>query len=399
MASLILPFKATYYNPRIVKDLSLVTCPPYDVIDKESEAIFRKTSVYNFCNILLARGNNYLEIKRKWKQWHKEGILIEDKEDCLYLYAQDFSYEGRNYCRFGIISLLRMDNKVIFPHERTLKAPKEDRKKILQVTEANLCPIFTIVPKSLRVLKRLYERYSPKEPIFVFRDYAGIYNRIWKISDKKEIQDLTFQIRREKLLIADGHHRYEVAYDFYQRNKNSFSYLNYILAYITDIQDGLLVLPTHRIVSIREGSFLNKLQGYFYIFKVNKENLLKRLKARTIFSFGIYYRGNFYYLKLKDNCSLRKKGLKMVYKDLDSYILHNFVFELLGLKDNFLYAHSLEEIINLAYDDKVAFILRDIPLANIFKIIKMGLRLPEKTTYFYPKLLSGIILRRFERMK
>lgn len=398
MAHTIKPFRATCYNLPLVKDPSLVTCPPYDVIDAKQAEALRSKSPYNFCHVLLSSGGDYRALGRTFRIWLKEKVLIDDTKEALYLYEQRFSVEGKKRQRFGILSLLDMaGKKSIFPHEYTLKAPKEDRRKIIREMKANLSPIFVIAAKPLKCLHTIHRFYAKRKPFMEFKDSDGNANIVWKIEDKKHIGQICKAVDRAQLVIADGHHRFEVAYGYYKKNRGRFRQLNYILAYITDPQDGLVILPTHRVVAMPSGIdiFPPRIKEYFYVEEVDENILQKKLKSRGDFAFGIY-NGTFYYLRLKTKKILDTMFKDSVYRDLDTYLLHQLVFPLYNITGDIQYTHNLHHAKTLACGNKVAFLLRPTPLDAIFKIANHGSRLPQKSTYFYPKVSSGIAIRRFK---
>jgi uncharacterized protein (DUF1015 family) len=400
MSGAIKPFCGTHYNPSKIADFSAVVCPPYDVIDKKLLSSLRKKSSYNFSHILLSSDSNYEKAGDKFRKWLESKILIDDGQESLYLYEQKFKCEGRVYRRFGFLSLLRMDRKdSIFPHEHTLKEPKEDRKRIIKEMKTNLSPIFVIIPKPLEVFHQTYKTYYKRKPLFEFKDHENNDNLVWKIDDKKLIDKICSVVDRSSLVIADGHHRFEVSYDYYKKNKGKFKNLNYVLAYIADAQKGLLILPTHRVVSVRgePKDILARLKEYFTITETNAETVEKKLKSKKgIFSFGLYCGRKFYFLKLKDSSVLDKKFGDSAYKKIDSYLLQQFIFPLIDLEGKIEYTHSVGEAKQMAGKKKTAFLLRSASLENVFEIANKGYRLPQKSTYFYPKLVSGVVLRRFK---
>ncbi|MDD4955917.1 MAG: DUF1015 domain-containing protein [Candidatus Omnitrophica bacterium] len=402
MAYTIKAFRATHYNPRLIKNFSTVTCPPYDVINKKQEFLLKNKSPYNFCNILLTDNGNYKALGQKFRQWVSKKILFADTKESLYLYEQKFTIHGKRYVRFGVLGLLRMDGKkAIFPHEYTLKAPKIDRKKIISEVKANLSPVFVIASRPSKILKITYRHYSKTRPFLKFKDTDGNPSRVWKIENSSWIKKLCEEFDKHKLVIADGHHRFEVSYNYYKKHKKEFAELNYILAYITDAQSGLVILPTHRVVSVKNEAdiFGPKVSEYFYINKTSEKELEKKLMQSKEFSFGVYRNKQFYFLRLKNRLILDKIFKGSVYKNLDTYILHKFVFTLCNIEGQPEYTHELSEAKKLAGSDKAAFILKPTPLAAVFKIANQGYRLPQKSTYFYPKVSSGIVLRKFEKRR
>ncbi|MBU2103159.1 MAG: DUF1015 domain-containing protein [Candidatus Omnitrophota bacterium] len=395
--STIIPFKATYYNPAIAKDISSVVCPPYDVISEAQKKQLQAQSPHNFCNILLANAGDYEALGQRFRQWVAERVLIDDDRDSLYLYQQRFHSQGKTHTRFGIFSLLRMDNKVIFPHEHTLVAPKEDRKRVIKEVEANLSPIFVIAPKKLPEFSRLYAAYRVKRPLFKFKDFEGNENALWKIDNAKHIDAICRAVSASSLVIADGHHRFEISYDYYLHNKDKFPNLNYVLAYVADARDGLLILPTHRVVVLRENvqEAFGKLSVNFTVHRVSEKALERKLKLKGRFALGFCSEGVFYLLTLKKNAALAHIPDIAVYKKLDTYLFNHLVLGVLTVEGEMTYTHSIVEARERARNGQCAFILRSIPLKEVFAVANKGYRLPQKSTYFYPKLLSGLLLRRF----
>jgi len=391
------PFCATYYNPSGIKNQSNVICPPYDVISKKQLNSLRKKSPYNFSHILIADKKNYREKGALLNKWVKKGILVDDSQESYYLYEQKFKVEGKLFMRFGLLSLLQMDRKGIFPHEHTLTAPKKDRKKIIRATKANLSPIFIIATKRLDEFAKIYKVYSKKKPLFKFKDSDNNPNRVWRISDKKDIIKLARAMNKCKLVIADGHHRFEITYDYFKKNKNRFKDSNYILAYVTDCQKGLNIMPTHRVVTIedKDKEFFGKLDRYFKVDKVTQGGLEEKLKSYSGFNLGICKRNQCYFLSLKSRTTLNKIPNKL-YRELDTYLLHQLILPLFEVKGTIEYTHSLSEAKKMAGGKKIAFVLRAVPLDAVFKISSQGFRLPQKSTYFYPKVASGVTIRRFK---
>jgi len=396
MSSILKPFRATHFNTKAIKDLSKVVCPPYDVIDQKQLLKLRKKSVNNLSHILLADNGDYKKPKNLLNEWLQKQIMIDDDKESLYLYEQEFNIEEKSYNRYGILSLLKMDKNEIFPHERTLTAPKVDRKKMIKSVEANLSPIFVIAAKSSGYISEIYKRYCRKTPFLKAADHEGNLNKLWKIQDKKEINDICKVLGNSKLVIADGHHRFEISYDYFKKNGDKFKGLDYILAYVADCQKGLVILPTHRVVTISDNKkiFFEKLEKYFIVKEVTQLNLDKSLKSSVEFCLGICREGKFYFLKLKDNALLNKITDKS-YRKLDTYIFHKVVLPLFNNAGDIEYTHSIEETKKLAHKNKTGFLLKAVSLDFVFDLAEKGIKMPQKTTYFYPKILSGMAIRRF----
>lgn len=402
--SLVEPFYALYYNPQLVKNLNSLICPPYDIIDKKQDKYFKKLSPYNFCNILRTDSDRtYKDLAIEFNSWLKKGIFIESKELSFYLYEQKFIFGDKSYRRIGFLGLLRLDKKeIIFPHEHTFSGPRKDRFCVLKELKANLSPIFVIVPGKLDILSRTYMSYCHRLPFIDFCDYSHIQNRVWSIGNRDIIQKIKITFSRRKLFIADGHHRFEVGYQYFKKTAGVKGN-NYILTYFTDSCSGLLVLPIHRVVKTdtSKKEFLKKSSRYFNIFRVNKDDFNLLLKgSRNKVTFGLCVNGYYYIIYLKKNSFwdiIFTTKEDSVYSKLEVYILHKLVLSNLRCLE-ITYTHSLEEAIKLSKkgkNGKFSFILRPTPLKSIFNIAQRGYRLPAKSTYFYPKLPCGIVARRF----
>ncbi len=399
--SLIKPFRGIYYNSSIIRDISRVVCPPYDVISDEEDRFFKKKSPYNFCNILRKDDkHDYKNLADTFREWLNSKILIEDKKPCFYIYEQTFKLNSQVKKRVGLLGLLRIDKEgIIFPHERTFSSPKKDRYYIIKEFKANLSPIFVIVPHKMNILSQTYTICKNKRPLMSFMDATGIKNRIWRIADYEMINQIEKSFSHRHLFIADGHHRFEVARKFMKEMKGKLKDVNYILAYFTDVSHGLVILPTHRIVKLESpfSDLRNTLSRYFVIQPATSKELERALNKHVHKNtvFGMYWNNQIYILRLKNKAILDKIFKEdRIYNNLDVYILHKAILSKIKRLE-VTYTHSIEEAVKLQNEAYVSFILRPTPLKNVFDIARKGFRLPHKSTYFYPKILSGVLMRRF----
>ncbi len=404
MSDLVKSFKAFFYNQEKIADPGDVTCPPYDIISPDLRAQLRKRSPYNFIHVLLVdKKHDYDALSKKFHKWISDGVLVQDSRDCIYLYEQTFTLAGISHVRTGFLALLELDKKgVIFPHENTLSAPKKDRFTLLTKIKANLSPIFVISDRPLKNLAGLIRQCKKKKPFMDFYDSKEMRNRLWRIDDPAVIRALAKETSAKKLFIADGHHRFAVARQYFHKYKKAYKDLNYIPAYFTDPSNGLLILPTHRVAKVEETThmMLEKLAPYFDIKEVNEDFVRRETrKEGDNFSFGIYARKKFYFLDLKNKKILDTifvKKEEKIYKKLDVSILHKLVFKHLTVSD-IRYSHKIKEVKTMVSGKKTGFLLRATPLDTVFDIARTSHLLPQKSTYFYPKLLSGLIVRRFEK--
>lgn len=391
------PFQATYYNQEKVANLSEVVCPPYDVIDSKKALLLRKQSSYNYCHISLAEGGDYNRPAKNLKDWLKQGVLIDDSRESYYLYQRRFKVNKKSFTCYGLFCLLNMEKKEIFPHEYTLAEPKKDRKKMLTRLKSNLSPIFVVAGGTNNFLSAIAKKQTTSKPFVNFKDTLGHTSCIWRIDDQEGKDMITSGLEQSSLVIADGHHRFETSFSYFQKNKGKFKNLNYILAYITFAQPGLVILPTHRIITWKKKGqdILNQLDREFNLEPASQANLSKKMQQSKNFCLGVYQNKKFYFASLKKSDILDTIS-PALYRELDSYVFHELVLSELSYK-KIEYSHSIDEARELSQGNKTAFLLKSATLDSVFKVAKAGYRLPQKSTYFYPKILSGLVMRRFRK--
>jgi len=402
MSQVMKPFKGHVYNQEKAGDLSNLVCPPYDIISPALLRDLRKRSPYNFIKVTLDKKQDYDSVSERFNKWIADDILVKDEQDCIYLYEQQFTLESKKHSRFGFIALLELDREgLVIPHEKTLSAPKKDRFNLLKKIKANLSPIFVISDKNLVSFADIISRFRRKKADMDFYDDKKIRNRVWKISDPELVKALAKEMSRRKLFIADGHHRFSVASQYFKKYGNKYKDLNYMPAYFTDPDSGLLIMPTHRVATVeeKEKDILDKLSAYFEIKEVEEDYLRRKIRGRgKIFAFGLAVKKKLYFLSLKNSAILDTIFVKedeKIYKKLDVSILHKLVFSLLQVSD-IEYTHKIAEVKTKVKGARVGFLVRATPLDTVFDLARNKSLLPQKSTYFYPKLLSGLVVRRFE---
>ena len=438
----IIPFRGLRFNRKKIKGLKLAVSPPYDVISATQQSRLYKAHKYNVVRIILGKEkksdgplrNRYSRARDFFKSWLREGVLIQDKKPSIYIYEQSYAFEGRRLRRIGFIALLKLeppDKGVILAHEKTFCKPKEDRLRLLKSTEANLSPIFGLYPDEHFRIDRLLTGYRRTAPLADF-EFEGIRNRLWRIDSRNFIQALTKLMRRKRIFIADGHHRYEVAY-YYKKlmNKKRAVGADYVMMYFCNLASGgLKILPTHRVIRNIPKTELARLplilERYFTISPVSSQKeLFSRLRqpgaGEHLFGLCLQAKG-FHLLKLKrkkilnthkpegDACLPARQGAASnsrshsCYNSLDAVILHNLILDkLLGIKEekagaqNILYTRDEREAIRLVNNRKYdcAFFLNPPRPRQVSAIAGRSLRkMPHKSTYFYPKPLSGLVINR-----
>jgi len=443
--AVIKPFKGLLYNMGLVGKIEDVVAPPYDVITLGEQYKLYRKHVKNIIRLILGReyktdckeNNRYTRAKRLFEKWQKDGVLLQDEKPSFYYYTQEYSLsEGIILKRKGFIALLKIadfDEGIVLRHEKTLSQPLGDRVNLIKECRANFSPIFMLYSDRKGKIAEHFNTFVKGESYFDFTDMDGVTHRLWKIDNEKLISDIKRLFRRKVLIIADGHHRYSASIKFRNyirkrlRKGVSESSFDYAMVYLTCMEDkGLSILPIHRLVhsikSFEPQTILKKLSLYFNIeifpFKrKNIEHVLFRLKKemseyiKLNNVFSLYFRSDdrFYLLKAhedKVHNQLIKSGVSSELAKLDIIILHRLIFEkLFGItktaqekQQNIIYVKGdkgFNSIIKRK-DYQVAFFLNPFSSVDIYKIVRRGEILPQKTTFFYPKIISGFVINKME---
>lgn len=375
------PFKGYLYNPEKVESISKVIAPPWDLIDEEIEERLILQSEYNIVKII-SKNFNPEQAYKRFYEWIEKKILIEDEMENFYFMKTEFEFEGKRYERYGIFGILKLEDFEkgnIIPHERIFKKYTDNRYKLIEKCKANLEPVFMVYSdKEFKIEEIL------KEEKFFF---SGEINKekFWfgKVRREKIMEIMKLQ----KLFIADGHHRYNASLQYYKDNPQEKN--NYILVYLTNIEsEGVLILPTHRYIPCEVELKLNC--NIFDLIEVqDKEEMKNLMRGEGNNIFGVFIDGKFFVLKIKEKLD-----------GLNTEILHNFIIkDFLKIKENreFLY-HSSEEYLLKEYEKVgkgIIFFLNPVKKEEFLKICLSGKIMPHKSTYFYPKVPSGLVIYKF----
>lgn len=417
--NIIKPFRGICYDEKKVMDLSRVVCPPYDVISEAEQDFYYQQSPYNFIRLILNKhelkdndtNSRYTRASVFFNEWLKTHVLQQDSEEALYFYKQDYFVDGSECSRWGFIALMQIqDEGVVFPHENTHHAPKMDRLELIKSVKANLTPIFTVFSDKKNTVKKIFEKdLSKRDSDFCLKDTQGIRNSIWRVTDSQTINTVADIIKKNQIFIADGHHRYEVAsmyrtlmHEKGKEHSHDKGY-NYIMTYFTALESkGLSILPVHRVV--KQAVDIAALKNDFSLRRLNSlseldEKMGSASKKACIF--GFFQRAEVYLLELKDKKRLRSIFVdQKCFQDLDIALLDNYVLgELLHLdKSGIIYTKDISEVRELLDSGygRTAFIVRATTIQQIRNVALCGERMPPKSTYFYPKLLSGLVLHKFD---
>jgi len=420
------PFRAVTYNQDEIKDLAKVVCPPYDVISPSAQQHFHEISPYNLIHMLLGKDipgeDKYKRSAGYFKDWLKNKILIQDERPAIYFYNQQYNLKGERRSRFGFIALLSLDSS-IFEHEHTRLEPKEDRLKLLKAAKANLSPIFVIFPDSNRIIQRTFnQEIQNKKPFIDIVDIDKVAHQVWRIDSPEVLSRIQASMSKENIFIADGHHRYEVSCAYRDGMKKKLGTLsgeesfNYLLAYFTNLDPrGLTIFPVHRLLNLGSPLELNnlkvKLSVYFDVEEVKdrvKFFFLMEKGGQTEHVLGMYKDNRYWLLRLKNVKILDKiiAEKPREYRSLDVCILNYIVLKnILGIelgdKDKFTFSPHADELIDSVdnHTSHIAFFLNPVKAEKIISLALENERMPAKSTYFYPKVLSGLVINKFNEDK
>ena len=390
-------FKGIRYNPEKVQDFGNVLAPPYDVINSQEQEDLYNKDPHNVIRLILNKGEGdarYEDAAKTFRQWIEEDVLTHDGEPSIYPYYQEFEEGGRKLTRKGFLAAVKIEDfstKKILPHERTFPKHKRDRLKLNTACKANMSPVFSVYSDPEIVIEKLLDEKLTGEPIFDVTNEDGVRNRLWRISDPETIGFISDHLEEKSFLIADGHHRYETAIEYrnIQREANGSTsednLYEYVMMFLSNAEDeGLIINPTHRAVKslgMDLDTFLEKLGKEFNIEKMPFNEGVKDIGYKE-FTILTKDPDNVYRVSPKDNDT---EGLAVT-------ILHTKVFGEI-IDEDFLFTKFLDETVSLTNSGEyeIAFILPELRASDIFDVVMTGDRMPQKTTYFYPKILSGLV--------
>ncbi len=418
------PFNALHYNLDVVGSLQNVASPPYDVINPQQRAELLQRSPYNAVAIDLPRPygetgpaqsgseeDPYASAAETIASWRRAGALVADPELAIWALTQSYTApDGSAHTRHAILARVGIEDyetETIRPHERTLPGPKLDRLELTRATHHNLSPIFSLSTEDPWPLVEPATRAAPWGEV---TDESGTLNRLWRIGEPAIHAALSERLADAQLLIADGHHRYETA-RAYRDEVGGDGPHNYTLMALTGLDDpGLTVYPTHRLLSglgadpVRQQRLGNGLRELFEVDEVTVEELDPGAE-QGVGVFGLFdsHHQRGYRLRLKDLDRLDRQlaGKPEPYRRLDAAILETLVLKgLVGMSEDDIaakrgigYAKNVPDALGLlasgTYD--VAFFLRSIPVAQVRAIAETEENMPPKSTYFFPKVMTGLV--------
>jgi uncharacterized protein (DUF1015 family) len=404
------PLRALHYDLAKVGSLTDVAAPPYDVIDPEQRERLAAQSPYNVVRIDLPEGEDpYAEAARTLDRWRQEGAVVRDDEPALWTLTQDYTApDGRILTRHGVFARVRVEDYGpgrIRPHERTHPGPKEDRLRLTRATKANLSPIFSLYDDPSGATAAVL---AAAQPFGELTDADGTVNRLGRVTDPAAIEAFQTALRPAELLIADGHHRYETA-RVYAEEVGGQGEHRYVLMCLVALQDeGLTIFPTHRLIRDTtprtQEALGSTLRERFEVQEIDHTQLRPPdgEGPLTMGYIDSFFKRAFR-LTLKDQASADAalQGMPKAYRHLDTAVLEALVLKgPLGLSEDDIahlrglgYSRTDDEALALVLSGRydAAFFLRATPVQQVRDIASAGVNMPPKSTYFFPKVPTGLL--------
>lgn len=430
------PFRGVRYNRKLIKDLSAVVCPPYDIISPQMQQELYGRSGYNFVRVEYnpatpqdtPDNNRYTRAANILSEWLEQGVLVADEVPSFYLHEHYFNYDGKGYMRCGLIARVKLENwtkGVVRPHEGTLGEPKLDRMNMLRACRANTSPIMALYQDDKQQLHSLLREQAKREPVVSISGADAEIHYVWAIADSSVIDEIRSFLAQKPLYIADGHHRYESALA-YQREQVSSSPLvsgdegfNFAMMTLIDFSDpGLLVLPPHRLVRGISGTAMSSLMANLRLFFTVEElsldlpdvwqkldKILAGVEDRNLALFGLKPE-KLLVLTLRDYIAtdrmmpfFRSDMYKRLIVSVVDHVILEKLLEIGSEKESAILGYSydkreaVKKVLNQEY--QLAFLLGSIKADMVKAIADIGDRMPRKSTYFYPKLPSGLVISKW----
>ena len=412
----VLPVRGLLYDHARAGRFDDLVAPPYDVISESDRAALEAKSPFNIVRVDLPQGNReekYRNAARELRRWIEEGILRRDRAPALYRYQQTFSLAGHEHTRKGFIGRIRLrrfEERVVLPHERTLSGPRLDRLELSRACRTNLSQVFGLYSDPAGTVDAEFTRLDSTAPAIEAR-LGGVVHRIWRLTDGAAHQRIAAAMADKKVYIADGHHRYEtmlaIRDELRPQARSSRSSIEYGSMFLTAMEDpGLVILPTHRVVhglpQFQLSRFLERLRQRFAVEKMNASaGDLRTALAQRERSFLLASGGEVMLLSLLPGAEQAVAGPEPL-RGLDVPILHALILEeILGIdraaqerQTNLRYLKDFDAALEESRrpDVQAVFLLNPTRIAQLKAVADAGEVMPQKSTFFFPKLASGLVL-------
>jgi uncharacterized protein (DUF1015 family) len=422
------PFRGLRYNLRRTGSLSSLLCPPYDIIGHEEQKRLYARSPYNIVRLELGEtfatdtpnDNRYTRSAATFRSWIAGGILVQDERPAFYLHRHRFRHRGRWMERLGLFARVRLEefeNGIVLPHEATSEAPKRDRLALMAACRANFSPVMALYRDPKERVGSVLREAMKGEPIAGAEDEGGEAHSLWLIEEEEATEEIRASLAPQPLYLADGHHRYETALIYRNLMKaqqradwTGEEAFNFVMMALIEMDDpGLLVLPYHRLIGGLTPSSLYRLEERLReVFQMEPygssgegwlDGLLAEVeeRGRRERVLGLLMEGGCYILTLKRPPTVEAGTVA----SSEAWLLEELVLRpTLGdsLRDHLVYTHNAQEAARGVErgEYQMAFLLKPLPLELFEAIVRGGERLPPKSTYFYPKLPTGLVINSLE---
>lgn len=431
------PFEAFRFDEAVVGDVGDCIAPPYDVIsDAQQEQLYKK-SKHNIVRIIKGKttasdngeNNQYTRAADYLNNWIEQGALKEDSTETIYAYVQDFELAGTQFQRFSFIALAKLEEfgKAVRPHEQIFDKPMLDRLNLKRATTAGFGLVLMLYEDEQRIAEKIIKQAVTTESLIDFIDEQNVRHRLFTITVKEDIEQISKMMNDKSCIIADGHHRYMTALTYYKESGNTTAEYQ-MLAFANIFQKGLIVLATHRLVgnleNFRYEKLITELKENFELTELQFNSPQTKLDARQKMlaqmksehnndknAFGIYCSNNaFYVAVLRDIQAMDPvmPDMSPAWKTLDVSILHKLILEkLLDIDEERLAKGEnlqyVKDTPNAIYESisqvdagrkQVVFFMNPIKIQQLKMVTDAGERMPQKSTYFYPKVYTGLTIQK-----
>ncbi len=421
----IVPFKGIVYGPGFIRDAARLICPPYDAIPPVVQQELYDSSPYNAVRMELPmEADPYSAAAERLGEWLAAGVLEEDGVPAIYPCSQTYRDDrGIERTRGGFFAALRLHDfseEQVLPHEKTLSGPKADRLNMFRKTAANLSSIFGLYADAERITDTILREFAESHEPLVDAAFQGVQNRLWRITDPSLVEKIQSVIAGQKVYIADGHHRYETGVAYRNEraaanpNHTGREPYNYILAYLSNIHDeGLLIQPIHRLVhglhEFDPAAFIPKLDRNFTVWELPGRKSLTDFLAEcpSCIAYGIVLPGLMLGISLDSNPEdVLSTQVPEALQRLGVVVLHDLVLgQMLGItaeatakESNLTYVKSEQDVFDAVASGKaqMGIVMKPTRVEQVISVAASGEVMPQKSTWFYPKVMTGMVFRSLE---
>lgn len=422
-------FRGYRYDPGRAGAFSDVIAPPYDVIDEALQQKLYDQSPYNIIRLILGKqsaedtesDNRYTRAGRTAREWVQEDVLTQDTAASIYVHHQELEWEGQRYVRKGFMARTRLEpfgEGCVYPHEETMPGPKADRLKLIQATRMNLSPIFGMYPDEENEIQQILDEHLGQRLPIEATDHLGVVNRLWPVSDQQIISRIQGLMGNKPVFIADGHHRYETGLKYLEEQRKAGAIANeeapacFTLMMLVGMSDpGLIIHPTHRLFSgfpaIGSEELCGILSNHFEVDVIGKGesggretwDLIQADGGQDVLGFGCTGDQTWVLARLKDREKMRELAPEhsaawcgLTVSVLQVLVIDHLLSQKYDSPYKCEYVHTLNEVFSADSGISLAALVPHATMEHVQEIARSLEKMPPKSTYFYPKLPSGLVI-------